>query len=121
VHEAKAAKAPLGGAQAADVGEHQLPGVTDDDVVDLPGAMNERAYLAPGLARSVEQRARELGRRDVLDGDAAPVDALERLDRLRGEPRLVAIDFDGEALRHRARHRQSPLASEGDVPASIGV
>ena len=51
VHQAKPAKAPLGGAQAADVGEDQPRRVADDDVVDLPRAVDERADLAAGLAR----------------------------------------------------------------------
>ena len=49
VHEAQAAEAPLGRAQAPDVGEHQLPGVPDDDVVDLPRAVHEHADLPARL------------------------------------------------------------------------
>jgi hypothetical protein len=55
VHEAKAAEATLRSAEAADVREHELARVADDDVVDLTRAMDERADLATGLdARSDE-------------------------------------------------------------------
>jgi hypothetical protein len=95
VHEAKPSEAPFCRAQAPDVGEHQLAGVTDDDVVDLARSMDERAHLPPGLDGRFDERARELGGRDVVDRDAAPVNALERLRRGGGEPGLVAVDFDG--------------------------
>jgi hypothetical protein len=60
--------------------------------------MDERPHLAAGFDRSVHERPRQLGGRDVFDGDAPAVDALERLDRQRREPRRVAVDFDGDRL-----------------------
>ena len=98
VHEAQAAEAPLGGAQAADVGQHQLAGVADDDVVDLPRAMDEDAHLPARLERDGRERASQLGGRDVVDRDAAAVEALEGVQRRGSEAGLVAVDFDGTAL-----------------------
>jgi hypothetical protein len=57
--------------------------------------MDERAYLAPRLERGIEERAGQLGGRDVLDRDAPAVDAFERLDRLGREPVRAAVEFDG--------------------------
>ena len=62
VHEAQPAEAPLGGAQAADVGQHQLRRVADDDVVDLPGAVDEHADLPARLERDRRERPGQLGR-----------------------------------------------------------
>lgn len=81
VHEAKPAEASLRGAKATDIRQHQLAGVTDDDVVDLSRSMNERAHLASGLDTGGDEGTRELGRRDVRCGNAAPINALERLRR----------------------------------------
>jgi hypothetical protein len=53
--EAEAAEAALSGAQAADVGKHELAGVTDDDVVDLAGPVDEDADLAAGLDAGLDE------------------------------------------------------------------
>jgi hypothetical protein len=53
--EAEAAEAALGGAQAADVGEHELSGVTNDDVVDLAGSVDEDTDLAAGLDAGLDE------------------------------------------------------------------
>jgi hypothetical protein len=55
VDEAEAAEAALGGAEAADIGEHELAGVTDDDVVDLSGAVDEDTDLAARLDAGVDE------------------------------------------------------------------
>ena len=88
-----AAEAPLGGAQAADVRQHQLRRVADDDVVDLARAVHERADLPPGLVGRVGERLDQLGRGDALEGDPAPVDALEGLGGAGREAGGVAVDF----------------------------
>ena len=98
VHEAQPAEAPFGRAQAPDVRQHQLPGVADDHVVDLARAVHERADLPPRLDGGLDERARQLGRRDVVGRNAAPVDALERPERRRREAGLVAVDFDARPL-----------------------
>jgi hypothetical protein len=85
VNEAKATEASLGRAEASDVREHEAPRVTDDDVIDLTRSMDERADLTSRLDARFHERADELGRGDVRDGDAAPVDALQRLRGRRGE------------------------------------
>jgi hypothetical protein len=61
--------------------------------------MDERPDLPPRFEGGVEERAGQLGSGDVLDRDAPAVNALERLYSLRREPRRVAIEFDGLALR----------------------
>jgi hypothetical protein len=83
VDETKAAEAPFRGAEAPDVREHQLSGVTDDDVIDLAGAMDERADLTPRLDARGDERARQLRGRNVVERDATPINALERLRRRR--------------------------------------
>jgi hypothetical protein len=85
VDETEAAEAPLGRAETPDVREHELAGVADDDPLDLPRSMDQRADLTPRLDARFDERARELGGRDVVDGDAAPIDALERLRGRRRE------------------------------------
>jgi hypothetical protein len=83
VHEAEAAETTFGRAKAADVREHQLSRVSDDDVIDLARAMDERADLTPGLDARRDERARQLRGRNVVERDAAPINALERLRRRR--------------------------------------
>jgi hypothetical protein len=81
MHEPEPSEASLRSAKSADVGEHQPSRVADDDVVDLTRAVDERADLPPRLMRRLGERCRELGRRELRQRDAAPVDALVRLDR----------------------------------------
>jgi hypothetical protein len=76
VNQSQPAEAPFGRPQAPDVGEHQPTGVADDDVVDLPRAMHERADLASGLVGRLRERRGELRARKLRQRDAAPVDAL---------------------------------------------
>jgi hypothetical protein len=45
--------------------------------------VDQNAHLATGLERHADQGARQLGRREVVDGDAATVEALERAERRR--------------------------------------
>ncbi len=85
VDEAQAAEAAFGGAQAADVREHELRGVAHDDGVDLAGPVDEDADLASRLERHGGESSRELGGREIVGGDAAAVEALERLVSADGE------------------------------------
>ena len=112
VHEAKPAEAPLGGAEAPDVRQHQLAGVADDDVVDLARAMDEHADLAARLDAGLDERARELGRRDVRRGDAPAVDALERLRGGGREPGGVAVELDEPNLQRREALSSAFAAAE---------
>jgi len=52
VYESKTPKTSTSGPKPSEIGQHQAIGVTHDDVVDLPGAMNESAYLPGGFVRS---------------------------------------------------------------------
>jgi hypothetical protein len=65
MHEPQTAEAPLRRAEAADVGEEELPRVADDHVLDLTAPMNERADLPPRLPRRIAERLRQLARRDL--------------------------------------------------------
>jgi hypothetical protein len=94
MHQPQRAEATFGGAQAADVRQHHRGGVADDDAIDVAGAVNERAHLAPRLTRRLGQRTHELGRDDAIVRHPATVNPLERADRARGEPRLVPVKFD---------------------------
>jgi hypothetical protein len=85
VHEAQAAEPSLGGAQAADVGQIELAGVADDDGVDLAGAMDEDAHLTARLERDASQGTSQFRRGDVVERDAAPVEALEGVQRRGGQ------------------------------------
>ena len=73
-------------------GSISLRRVADDDVVDLARAVDERADLAARLERGLARATMQLGRRDVLERDPAPVDALERLRRVRAEPGGVSVE-----------------------------
>jgi hypothetical protein len=95
VHEAQSTEAPLGRAQASDVGEHQLRGVADDDAVDLAGAVHEHAHLAPDFERNGGERAGKLGVRDVVGGHATPREAFQRAQGRWRQTGLVAEDVDG--------------------------
>ncbi|AKV01189.1 hypothetical protein AKJ09_07852 [Labilithrix luteola] len=46
--------------------------------------MNESAHLTPCLHAGLDERTRQLGRGNVIEGHAAPVDTLERLGGRRG-------------------------------------
>ena len=67
VDEPEGAEAAGGGAEAADVREHQLGGVADDDVVDLARAMHEGADL-PALKGRNFRIGHRLGGRPFLYG-----------------------------------------------------
>ncbi len=93
VHEAECPKASLGRPQAPDVRQNQARRVADDDVIDLPGAMDERADLPARLARGVRERTKKLRRRQPLERDLAAVDVFEGLDRAGRESRGIPVDF----------------------------
>jgi hypothetical protein len=73
-------KRPLGRAQAADVGQHELGRVADDDVLHLAPRLTSTPTCRPvaSSVRGFDEGARELGRAMRSRGDAAAVDALER-------------------------------------------
>jgi hypothetical protein len=56
--------------------------------------MNENPDLSARLQRNGGKRSRQFDRRDVIRGNAAPVEALEGAKRGRGQADLVAVDFD---------------------------
>jgi len=73
VHQAQAAQARLPGARAADVGQHQLPRIADDDVLHLAAPVEQHAHLATHLARDFGEVPRQLGRNQLARLDAAPI------------------------------------------------
>jgi hypothetical protein len=121
VHEAEPTEAALGSAQAADVREHQLPGVTDDDVVDLARAMDEDADLTARLDAGLDERPRELGRCDVRSGDATPVEALEGLRCGGREPGGVAVELDEPNLQRREALSSAFAPSGGESHWQVDV
>ena len=56
--QSNAAKPPRAGANAADVRQHQLGGVPDDDVMDLSAAVDQNAHLTSRGVRHGPTRAR---------------------------------------------------------------
>jgi hypothetical protein len=79
VDEPKASEPPFRRAQTSDVRQHESPSVTDDDVVDLTGPMNENPYLPPGFDTRVDERTREFRRYNVAGRYPPTIQALQRL------------------------------------------
>src|SRR5436305_4584322 len=78
--------------------------------------MHEDADLPSGLHRSVDERARQLRRRDVVERNASPVKALERLRRVRREAGRISVELDVGSLttvfpRTRVRIRDAGVCS----------
>ncbi len=94
-------------------GSISLPASPTMTVVDLAGAMHEDADLAARLERDAGQRTGQLGRGDVVEGDAAPVEALEGVQRRGGETGGVAVDFDGAVLARGASARGGGFSARG--------
>jgi hypothetical protein len=95
VHEAQATETARGGAEAADVGQHQLVGVADDDMLDGPGAVHEYAHLAPRGGRRLCEGARQLRRRNPIGGNPAAKDALQCAALAGAQACGVAGELDG--------------------------
>jgi hypothetical protein len=94
VHEPERAEAALGGAKATDVREHELSGIADDHGVDLTGAMDQNADLTACLERSVDERAHELGGRQMLDRNASTIEPEKRPLRGRRKSGGIAVKLD---------------------------
>jgi len=51
MHESQSAQARMAGARAADVRQHELPGISHDHVLDLTPPVDEHAQLSPDFPR----------------------------------------------------------------------
>ncbi len=93
VDQAQTAKSSRAPTQTADVGEQELRRVTDDDVVDVPRAIDEHSDLPTGRVRDLRERTGELVGGQLVERDAAPIDALKGLRLGRAQARCVPMDF----------------------------
>jgi len=92
VDQPQAAEATFGGTRAADVGEHELGRVADDDPLHLTVAVDEHAHLPTGRRGHLGHRACELGREESIERDPSAVEALERVDVGGRETGCIAVD-----------------------------
>src|SRR5690606_5476422 len=90
----QAAEAPGAATQAADVGQHELVRVADDDALDLALARQENADLAAQVARDARQVPGELRSDHVARRHAPAEGPLQR-------PPLGGLDAAGIAFNLR--------------------
>ena len=90
VDQAQAAEAAGGAAQTADVGQHDLGRIADEDVRDLAAAIDQHADLAKHRRRDLGEEVGELGAHHLRRCDAPAIDSLERLQLAGLQARGVA-------------------------------
>jgi len=90
VHEAYASKAAGRGAQAAEVGEHQLGSIAYDHELDGTSAADQHADLPARRVRNFAHRTGQLGGHQLIGRDASAIQALERVVFGRGQTLGIA-------------------------------
>jgi hypothetical protein len=74
-------------------GKDDLRGIPDDDVLDVPFAIDEDADLAPNFVRNLRQLPGELGRDDLVRRNASLVDLLQSTNLVGFETQRFSLDL----------------------------
>ena len=93
MHQAQAAQTARASAEASQVREHDLRGVTDDHVLDRTAAIDQHADLAMQLGALQRELAGELDGDHLGRRDTAAIQTLEGFDLARLEPAQVPGDL----------------------------